>query len=62
MSSDQWRRVRAQVLDRDGHTCQLCGRSAGHVDHIHAKRDGGGDHPDTLRALCAVCNLRRGAG
>ena len=60
-STRQWRQVRAQVLLRDGYRCQLCGRPAGHVDHIVVKRDGGSDHPGNLRATCAACNLGRKA-
>ncbi len=58
-STREWRQVRAQVLDRDGHRCQLCGAPATHVDHVTPKRDGGSDHPSNLRALCAACNLGR---
>lgn len=51
-----WKRVRAEILDRDGHECQwpdgarVCGALATDVDHI-------GDPADhshgNLRALCA---------
>lgn len=63
-------KVRAQVLERDGGTCQLCGAVAGDtvfgrrvrmtLDHIQAKSRGGTDDPHNLRALCNVCNEGRG--
>ena len=60
-------RTRAQVLDRNGFTCQMCGVGAGdidangrravlHVGHIKAKTEGGSDDPPNLRTLCSVCN------
>lgn len=60
-------RLRAQVLDRNGLTCQMCGVAAGetgangrrsvlHVGHIKPKSEGGLDELNNLRALCSVCN------
>lgn len=61
-------RLRAQVLDRDGFTCQMCGLGAGEVDpttdrkvrlhigHIVDKSLGGKEEISNLRALCATCN------
>ncbi len=59
-------RTRAEVLARNGFTCQWCGRGPGdadplnptrrvrmHVDHIDP--DGGNDRSN-LRTLCSVCN------
>lgn len=67
-STRSWRRLRAFVLDRDGHRCRVplpdgreCGQYATHADHIITRADGGTDDPDNLRAACADCNLRRGA-
>jgi 5-methylcytosine-specific restriction endonuclease McrA len=50
----RWRRVRAEVLARDGYTCVVpgCRRKATHVDHIHPRRSGGTDHANNLRSLC----------
>ena len=61
--------TRAFVLDRDGSTCQMCGRAAGDPDAAHAGRtvqltmghivpqsQGGSDEPGNLRALCTDCN------
>lgn len=67
-STRRWRQLRALVLDRDGHRCQLpidasgqlCGAYATHVDHVLPRSKGGSDHPANLRAACQTCNLRRG--
>ena len=62
-------RIRAQVLERNGYTCQMCGAGAGepdpqnadrpvrlHVGHIVDRSHGGADDLTNLRALCSTCN------
>lgn len=61
-------RVRARVLERDGSTCQLCGRTIGdldddtgrgvrlHIDHIDPD---GPSEENNLRVLCSICNEGR---
>lgn len=61
-------RLRAEVLDRNGFTCQMCGLTPGEVDpstgrkvrlhigHIKDKSLGGRDELSNLRALCSGCN------
>jgi 5-methylcytosine-specific restriction endonuclease McrA len=61
-------KLRAQVLDRNGFTCQMCGLSPGdidpttgrkvrlHIGHIKDKSIGGKDELANLRALCSTCN------
>jgi len=61
-------KLRAEVLDRNGFTCQMCGLSPGdvdpstsrkvrlHVGHIVDKSQGGKDELANLRALCSTCN------
>ena len=52
-------RLRRQVLERDGHTCQwlddagICGAPATDVDHVIPRAAGGTDDPANLRAICA---------
>lgn len=59
-------RTRAEVLARNGFTCQWCGRGPGdtdpfnpsrkvrmHVDHIDPN---GGNDKNNLRVLCSACN------
>lgn len=61
--------LRAQVLERDGYTCTMCGAGAGepdelnpgrkvrlHMGHIRDRSHGGTDTLDNLRALCSNCN------
>lgn len=61
-------KLRAEVLDRNGFTCQMCGLTPGdidpttgrkvrlHVGHIKDKSLGGKDELSNLRALCSTCN------
>lgn len=61
-------KLRAEVLDRNGFTCQSCGLSPGdvdpgtgrkvrlHIGHIVDKSLGGRDELSNLRALCSTCN------
>lgn len=61
--------IRAQVLERNGYTCQMCGVAAGDPDplggprtvrltigHIVDKSKGGEDSLSNLRAVCTSCN------
>lgn len=54
------RRLRFEVLRRDGHTCRYCGASAPEakltVDHVIPVALGGSDDPGNLVAACASCN------
>lgn len=61
-------KLRAEVLDRNGFTCQMCGVTPGetdpatsrpvrlHIGHIKDKSLGGKDELSNLRALCSTCN------
>ena len=64
-STRAWRQLRAWVLARDNHQCQIrlpgCTGHANHADNIVPKSKGGTDHPGNLRASCAACNIARGA-
>ena len=55
----QWRTTRARVLNRDNHTCQLCGQPADQVDHINQVAADGPDTLTNLRAICGPCNQAR---
>jgi len=62
------KKLKAEVLDRNGSTCQQCGLAPGEVDpdtgrkvrlhmaHIVDKSLGGKDELSNLRALCSTCN------
>ncbi len=61
-------KLRAQVLDRNGFTCQMCGLTPGdidpstgrkvrlHIGHIIDKSIGGKEELSNLRTLCSTCN------
>ena len=60
-------RLRSQVLERNGYTCQMCGIGAGEVaedgrkttlqvGHIVDRDHGGKDELSNLRAMCSRCN------
>jgi hypothetical protein len=66
-STPQWRRLRYDVLKRDGGKCQLCGRGRAegvvlNVDHIKNRRDFPHLAMDlnNLQTLCANCNEGKG--
>jgi hypothetical protein len=61
-------KLRAEVLDRNGFACQMCGLAADdvdpqtgrrarmHIGHIVDKSLGGRDELSNLRTLCSTCN------
>lgn len=54
------RRLRFEILRRDGHTCRYCGAKAPDValtvDHVIPLALGGGDEPNNLVTACQPCN------
>lgn len=57
----QWSQIRQDVLDRDQHTCQLCGaegKSKLHIHHILKRKNGGTDHYDNLLTVCPKCHFK----
>ena len=70
MSTRAWRRVRADVLERDGYQCQLgypgCLGEASEVDHIISIAATGTARRDALdadwcAAVCSACHRRKTA-
>jgi len=62
-----WRKVRLEVLERDGWLCQIrgprCKIVATDADHIVSWRDGGPLFDlSNLRAACSKCNRGRDHG
>ncbi len=53
---------RKNILRRDGHRCQYCGKSDSMltVDHIIPKARAGEDTWENLVAACVQCNNRKG--
>lgn len=54
------RRLRFEILRRDGMTCRYCGGKAPDVsltvDHVVPQTLGGGDDPSNLVTACSECN------
>ena len=54
------KRLRFQIFERDGFTCQYCGKNPPDVkleiDHIIAVSTGGTNDPENLRTSCWACN------
>ena len=54
------KRLRFEILRRDGHRCRYCGRGVNDmiitVDHVTPTALGGTDLPDNLVAACEDCN------
>ena len=58
--------LRRQIMERDGYTCQICGRYMPdgtdiHIDHIIPVSKGGKTVPGNLQVLCSKCNISKGA-
>lgn len=57
--------LRFSVYERDGHTCQYCGRRPPEVDlqidHQHPVALGGDNRIDNLLTACRDCNIGKGA-
>lgn len=63
-TTPRWRRLRLEILERDGYRCQVrgarCRGEADEVDHIIPVADGGPIwEPSNLRASCSWCNTWR---
>ncbi|MBN2417488.1 HNH endonuclease [bacterium] len=54
--------TRKNILRRDRHTCQYCGRKhmTMTVDHVIPKKRGGRDTWENLVCACNECNARKG--
>lgn len=58
-------KLRREIAERDGYTCQNCGKympdGVGlHIDHIVPVSKGGKTVPSNLQVLCSKCNGRKG--
>lgn len=62
-STSKWRKLREQVLFRDGRMCVICGADEKlQVDHIVERQHGGTDHMDNLQTLCETCHKSKTGG
>ncbi|MEE8240127.1 MAG: hypothetical protein V3R16_02565 [Nitrospirales bacterium] len=55
MASPEWKRLRHEILERDGYICQLCEEGATEVHHVSYLRFGH-ESPLDLIAVCRDCN------
>ena len=58
------RLTRRNLMFRDGHECQYCGKRPAlrdlNIDHVVPRSRGGGDSWENLVTACRICNLRKG--
>ena len=58
------RLTRRNLMFRDGHQCQYCGKRPPlrelNIDHVLPRSRGGDDSWENLVTACRVCNLRKG--
>ena len=56
---------RKNLMLRDGHQCQYCGKKPPlrdlNIDHVVPRSRGGGDVWDNLVTACKQCNLKKGS-
>lgn len=54
--------TKKNIIKRDNHQCQYCGRKSGMMttDHIIPKANGGDDSWENLVCACLECNNRKG--
>jgi hypothetical protein len=59
------KRLRYEILRRDGNKCRYCGLTAADtaltIDHVVPSALGGGDEPSNLVAACGECNSGKSA-
>ncbi len=48
--------TRKNILERDGHVCQYCGKPGSTVDHIMPRSRGGKDAWENCVCACGICN------
>ena len=55
------KRLRFEILKRDGYRCKYCGANGEkvtlHVDHVFPESKGGKDNPSNLVTACSDCNF-----
>ena len=60
LGTKRWKRLREQVMRRDGGLCVLCGSANGaQVDHIKYEKVWGADTPLNLQVLCVMCHANK---
>ncbi|RRJ55010.1 HNH endonuclease [Paenibacillus oralis] len=57
--SQNYKTFRKQILRRDKHTCQYCGKPGHTIDHIHPASQGGFTSPRNCVTACLSCNVSK---
>jgi len=57
LSSFEWRNIRQKVLERDNHTCRVCGNeSANIIHHVIPYEISRNNSPSNLITVCSYCH------
>ncbi len=51
--------TRKNILERDGHVCQYCGKTGATIDHIVPRSRGGEDSWTNCVCACGLCNRKK---
>lgn len=51
--------TKRNILLRDRHICQYCGKQGDTIDHVKPKSKGGKDHWENCVCACGVCNRKK---
>jgi len=54
--NSEYKKARAERLEKDHHLCVFCKSPAGTVQHVTYRHAGGGEMQEELRALCRLCH------
>lgn len=61
ISDNEWRTLRAEIFERDGHLCVYCGSSEDLTcDHVIPLVRGGSNEHANLATACRSCNSSKG--
>ena len=61
IGSGKWKKLRLEILARDGYTCSVCFGPANSIDHIWPRSKGGSMwDPLNLISMCKKCNSAKG--
>ena len=59
LNSEDYGKLREQVLSRDGWRCQACGSTSNlQVHHLVPRSKLGHDLPDNLMTVCCKCHIK----
>lgn len=63
INSEDWRKIRLEILNRDEYKCSFCGiRSSKYMIIDHINGDSTNNSPENLRTNCPMCDTIRHSG